>query len=156
MKKLMLIRHAKASQNSDYKDFERPLKSSGREDAVIMAERLNTRNIIPQVIVSSPALRAESTANIFAEHLILPKPQTDMLIYDAKRGDVLKVINNFPNEYDFIALAGHNPDMSQTIYDMTGQHKDVPTCTVALIEFDIDDWKLVSSNTGTLAYYDEP
>ena len=156
MKKLLLIRHAKASHDNVYRDFERPLTPSGLRDATTMAERLHAQNIIPQAIISSPALRAETTANVLSEHLGLPKAHTDMLIYDAKKGDLLKVINGFSAQYDFIALAGHNPDISDTLTYLTGEIKDVPPGTVAVISFEIDDWKMMSKGIGDLIHYDTP
>lgn len=156
MKRLLLIRHAKAVHNNGLKDFERPLKSSGLQDAAIMAMRLKERALIPQIIVSSPALRTLSTADIFSEHLSLPGPLTDKEIYNAGEGTLLNVVNSLPDEYDFIALVGHNPGMNQLLYCYTGESRDVATCAVALIDFDADDWGSVRRDTGDLIYYDEP
>ena len=156
MKKLLLIRHAKAEQDNYDNDFERALTHSGLHDAAVMAQRLYAEHIIPQFIVTSPALRAESTANIFAQHLSLPQPQTDMLIYEAKKGDLMKVINGLPDKYEFVALAGHNPDISRAIITLTGEGREVPTCAVALVLFELDSWAEVSDNLGTLLLYDEP
>jgi len=156
MKQLLLIRHAKATHHNDSNDFERPLTPSGLQDAAVMAQRLLEHNIIPQAIISSPALRAETTANIIAEHLSLHKLPTDMLIYEAKKDDLLKVISGLPDKYDFIALAGHNPDISDVIDRLTGEYKNMSTCAVALIEFHADNWQQISSGLGTLLFYDEP
>jgi phosphohistidine phosphatase len=156
MKQLLLIRHAKATHHNDKNDFERALTPSGVEDATVMAQRLLAQNIIPQVIISSPALRAETTANIFAEHLSLHKLPTEIRIYEAKKDELLKVIAGLPDKYEFIALAGHNPDISDAIDRLTGEYKNVSTCAVALIEFHADNWQEVTAGTGTLLFYDEP
>ena len=156
MKKLLLIRHAKAAHTHGITDFERPLKESGIEDATMMAQRLHENDIIPQLIISSPALRTLTTANIFSEHFAIHAVETDEHIYEASEGALLQIIDKFPEERDFIALVGHNPGMSEILNYLTGESKDIPTCGVAFINFEVDKWKEVSLNNGNLLYYDEP
>jgi phosphohistidine phosphatase len=156
MKKLLLVRHAKAAHEDSVKDFERPLKTSGVQDATIMAQRLHSHGIIPQHIVSSPALRTISTANIIAEHLGTYAIETNEQIYDSGEGVLFKIITQFSDEHDFVALVGHNPGISEVLYYLTGKVKDVATGTVALIDFEIDTWSEVSGKAGNLFYYDEP
>jgi phosphohistidine phosphatase len=156
MKKLLLIRHAKATHESSYADFERPLKQSGKDDAELMASIIKGQSIIPQIIISSPALRTLTTAKIFAKHLQLPKVDTDKKIYEAGEQSWIKVINDLPNKYDFIGLVGHNPGISQALYYLTGQIRDMPTCAVALITLDNEDWQSISEEDGHLSFFDSP
>jgi len=156
MKKLLLIRHAKATHETGYADFERPLKQSGLQDAADMASRLVAQSIIPQLVISSPALRTLTTANIFAEHLSLQQPHTDKKIYEADQGTLITVVNELPDDYDFIALVGHNPGISELFYYLTGQMKDMETCALALIEFAMAEWDDINNYSGKLIYYDSP
>jgi phosphohistidine phosphatase len=156
MKNLLLIRHAKATHESGYVDFDRPLKQSGMQDALFMANVLKRQASIPEIIVTSPALRTLTTAQIFAEHLHLPPADTDKRIYEANELTLVNVINNLPNEYNFIGLVGHNPGISQLLHYFTGQIRDVPTCAIALISFDNDDWRSISTEDGHLTFYDSP
>jgi phosphohistidine phosphatase len=156
MKKLLLIRHAKAEKETSVKDINRPLKYIGIQDARFMAERLKENSIIPQHIITSPALRTKTTAEIFAEYLLLQDPEINKAIYEASQQTLLRVINQLPNQHNFIALVGHNPGISQILYYLTGEGREVHTSTVALIEFEIDDWKAVSSDMGSLVYYSSP
>lgn len=156
MKKLLLIRHAKATHENNYIDFERPLKQSGIKDAALMAKRLQAQNIIPQAIISSPALRTITTANVLSEHLCLPAPQPNEHIYEATDTTLLNIIDQFPDSQDFIALVGHNPGISHILYNLTGKIKDVKPGGIAFINFDIEEWKDVGMNNGNLLYYDEP
>ena len=156
MKKLLLIRHAKATHETGYIDFERPLQERGLQDAAIMAARLKEKNIIPQMLVASPALRTLSTANVFSQHLAIPQLQTNKDIYEATALALTKVINTLPDEHDFIALVGHNPGMSDLLYYLTRQLHDVPTCAMMLIEFDVDSWMEIIEDAGKLVYYDYP
>ncbi|ASU33780.1 SixA phosphatase family protein [Mucilaginibacter xinganensis] len=156
MKKLLLIRHAKAEKDTAGKDFDRPLKYIGMQDAGFMADRIKEHAIVPELIISSPALRAKTTAEIFADHLDLAAPQKNKSIYEAGEKALLKVINEFPDQHDFVALVGHNPGIAQILYYLTGEAKEVHTCTVAIVEFDIDNWAMVSRDLGKLVYYSSP
>jgi phosphohistidine phosphatase len=156
MKKLLLIRHAKAEQETKRPDFERALTEKGIKDATLMAQRLVAEGIKPQLIIASPALRTHTTANIFSEHLLSHEVETDKKIYDANENTLLHIINTLPDERDFVAIVGHNPGISQILYYLTGKIKDVPTCAVALIEFDETEWKALSMEMGELSYYSEP
>jgi phosphohistidine phosphatase len=156
MKRLLLIRHAKAEHENKYSDFERPLTEKGMEDATIMAQRLVAGDIKPALIIASPALRTHTTANIFSEHLLSHEIETDKRIYDASENALLHIINHLPEDRDFVAIVGHNPGISQILYYLTGKIKDVPTCAVALIEFDEEEWRALSMEMGELTYYDEP
>ncbi|RFZ85543.1 histidine phosphatase family protein [Mucilaginibacter terrenus] len=156
MKKLLLIRHAKATHESGYTDFERPLTEKGVNGATTMAQHLQEKGIVPQLLVTSPALRTHTTANIFTEILKLNPATIIKEIYEAGDRTLLRLINGLPDEHDFIALVGHNPAVEQMLYTLSGAIKDVPPGTVALIEFDAESWQEVDENTGKLTYYDNP
>ncbi|MBK0380876.1 SixA phosphatase family protein [Mucilaginibacter segetis] len=156
MKKLLLIRHAKATHESGYIDFERPLTPEDLQEAEVMASRLRAEGIFPDILVSSPALRTLSTANIFTQIMQLPKANTDKRIYDASENTLMEVVSELPDNYSFIGLVGHNPGFSQIFYLLCNCIKDTPTCTVAVIEFDADSWNDVEPYTGKLIYYDTP
>jgi phosphohistidine phosphatase len=156
MKKLLLIRHAKATHESGYVDFERPLTDKGFEQAELMATRLQAENIQPQTLVASPSLRTLSTANVFSQILGLKQAITYKEIYDASESALLKVIYELPNDKDFIALVGHNPSVSQVLYYLSGAIKEVPPCSVALIEFELDTWAEIYEQTGKLTFYSTP
>jgi phosphohistidine phosphatase len=156
MKKLLLVRHAKAEKDAAGNDFDRPLKYIGMQDAGFMADRLKERLLVPELIVTSPALRTLTTAEIFADHLGLPDPATNKAIYEASEKTLLRVINELPNEKDFVALVGHNPGIAYILQYLTGETREVHTSTVALIDFEIDDWASVSNGIGKLVYYSSP
>ena len=156
MKKLLLIRHAKATHESGFADFERPLTDKGFQQAEIMANRLQVNNLKPQLLVASPALRTLSTANVFSQVLGLQQAHTDKAIYDASESTLLKVIDNLQQDKDFIALVGHNPGIAQVLYYLSGAIKEVPPCAVALIEFELDTWAEIFEQTGKLTFYDTP
>ena len=70
MRSLTIVRHAKSSwKDRGLSDRERPLNKRGERDAPIMAKRVAETGIRPSQIISSPAVRAWTTAKIFAREL---------------------------------------------------------------------------------------
>lgn len=161
MKQLLIVRHAKSDRNDPkLKDFDRPLNERGHKNATEMAKRLTKQDIMPQELVSSPALRALSTAKHFADTLGInhSKIVPVMDIYEASASTLLKVINNLNDNSDFTALFGHNPGLSEIamlLSDNAGLD-NLPTTGMALIEFPFEKWSLVSYGTGKLLLYDFP
>jgi phosphohistidine phosphatase len=156
MKKLLLVRHAKAEKDTGGRDFDRPLKYIGMQDAGFMADRLRDNSIIPELIITSPAMRTLTTAEIFADHLRLPAPGTNKLIYEGSEKTLLKIINDFPDECNFIALVGHNPGIAYILQYLTGETREVHTSCVSVIDFDLDTWGAVSKGLGKLVYFSWP
>src|SRR5438128_760349 len=94
MRLLTLVRHAKSSwDHAGLSDFERPLNDRGRRDAPLMAQRLMRLPPRPDLLLSSPATRALTTARLFAETLAIPveKIGVDSRIYDAAPETLLRV-----------------------------------------------------------------
>jgi phosphohistidine phosphatase len=157
MKKLLLIRHAEAESNAANGDFERSLSAKGKTDVTQLAQRLKIENLLPQHIVSSPALRTTQTANILVQELQLPQPQFKPDIYEASEKTLLQAVNRLPDSADFAALIGHNPGLSYLLLKLTGKVRDVPPCTSVVVVFeDADYWQEVSHDSGVITYYSTP
>lgn len=158
MKQLLLIRHAQAAHPMNVSDFDRPLTAKGLHDATELAKRLKAMKIKPELVVSSTALRAFTTATIVAEQLGLSdhmehKPE----IYEAKTKTLLQVINTLPDQYDLIALTGHNPGFSDIATYLTGKYVDLSTSGAILIGFDeISSWAEITKENGQMYWLYEP
>jgi phosphohistidine phosphatase len=151
MRTLFLLRHAKSSwDNGSVPDFERPLNSRGRAAAETMAAVLRERNINPDLILSSPALRAKETIEIIIKSAQLQSvPQFDQRIYEATAGRLLEVVSEIDNETQTALLVGHNPGFEQLVTALTGQTESMPTAALAKITFDISNWTGINAG-GTL------
>ena len=156
MKKLALIRHAKAEKDISKGDLNRPLKYTGILDARFMAEKMKDLKFIPELLVTSHALRTKTTAEIFADTLSLPDPNIIEEIYNAGVSDLLKVINELPDKHDFIGIIGHNPGIAQLIDYLAAELKEVHTSTIAIIEFEADSWEEITQDSGIITYYSSP
>jgi len=159
-KQLLIVRHAKAEE-ADFKksDFKRALSPRGEKNAQEMAKRLKIKNLIPQKLYSSPALRAISTARYFADGLGIAQSEIieDPEIYDALTHELLECISRMDEHADFVALFGHNPSITDLVNKLCGANIfNIPTCGLALIEFPFDSWKMLSDGTGELMLYDYP
>ena len=159
MKQLIIVRHAKSDWgNPDLRDFDRPLNKRGKINAPEMAHRLVKKQIKPQLMVSSPALRAITTAKFFADTWQMPLAEIleEPKIYEANVDTLLKVINNFDNTYDQIAMFGHNPGLTDLVNYLDGHIYEMPTCSVAILEFPFEDWAMISEGTAKVVLFDYP
>ncbi len=159
-KQLLVIRHAKAEE-ADFKkpDFKRALSHRGEKNAQEMAKRLKTKDLQPQILYSSPALRAISTARFFADELGISQSEIiqDQEIYEALTDTLLHCINQLDDQADFVALFGHNPAITDLVNKFCGADiYNIPTCGIALIQFPFDSWNMLSVGTGELMLYDYP
>src|SRR5690606_3665424 len=121
MKTLLLIRHAKSSWNDpDQDDFDRPLNKRGKQNAPEMAGRLLHKGMVPELIVSSPAKRARTTAKIMAREWKYPKEAIllEEELYLCYASTFLKVITKIDDDFDVVAIFAHNagiPDVANSL-----------------------------------------
>ncbi len=148
MKTLFLIRHAKSSwDNAALPDKERPLNDRGRRDAPKMGERLAKRDVKPDLILSSPAVRALSTAEIIAEKLNYRRKDIVVTerLYAAEVDDLLDVIRQLGDELKCVMLFGHNPEFTELAHRLSGEIAHMPTCAIAEFTFDAKSWSGIDS-----------
>ena len=147
MKTLFLVRHAKSSRDDPaLPDKERPLNDRGMRDAPRMGERLAKQDVKPDLIVSSPALRALATAEIIAKKLDYKVKDivVDERLYAAAPDDLLEVIHELGDKPKRVMLFGHNPELAELAHRLSTKITDMPTCAVAGFSFDTKSW----SNVG--------
>lgn len=151
---LVMVRHAKSLHDSYVDlDMERHLSARGYSDAAEAARWCKTKKLIPSLLVSSPAVRAFSTAIIFANRYGYP-PSDIVLngsVYEAGTRQLVYVIREFPAEHKCIFMFGHNPGFEETISLLTGKPiSHFPTSGVARIQFDRLQWPEVEPGIGML------
>jgi len=154
MKTLFVIRHAKSSWDfPELRDSERPLNGRGRKDAPMMAKIIHTQNIKIDKIVSSPALRALTTAIHFSKQFEIPKEsiKIEPEIYEAYSATILRLIQAFENEWDTVFIFGHNPAFTDVLNYFTSNYiGNLPTCGIGKITANVDTWKDFSPDSGKL------
>jgi phosphohistidine phosphatase len=152
MKTLFLVRHAKSSRDDPtLADRDRPLDDRGERDAPKMGERLARRDIKPELILSSPARRALTTAQIMAKKLDYKDR-----IYASSAKALLEVIHGLDDKLKCVMLVGHNPEMSELANRLSREIADMATCAVAEFEFDIKSWTRIGKMPPDKVRLDEP
>jgi phosphohistidine phosphatase len=158
-KRLFLIRHGKANHPlQGASDFTRTLAESGEIDVRKMAEKLKLKDLVADALVSSPAVRALSTATAFADVWKSPVAiETEPHIYEAEVRTLLRVVNNLDNEYHSAAIFGHNPGITELANYLSSVNvPNIPTAGVVIIDFPIEDWKYLTYESGTILLFDFP
>lgn len=158
MKTLILVRHAKSSwDDSSLADHDRPLNKRGQRDAPRMGKRLAKRDAQPQLIISSPAVRALTTAKRIAAELDYDPAdiQIDEEIYGAGTRELFEMIRTLDDRFDRIMVVGHNPALTDLVNLLAGTDiLNVPTCGVAVISNPVNTWQDFELGTGELQAFD--
>jgi phosphohistidine phosphatase len=159
MKTLFLVRHAKSSRDDPtLPDRDRPLDDRGRRDAPKMGKRLARRDMKPDLLVSSPALRALTTAQLIAEEIGFKRKDivVDDRLYASSPDALLAVIRALDNKLDRVMLFGHNPEFSDLAHRLSSKIVDMPTSAVAEYHFDTKAWSDVGEVDPVKAILDSP
>jgi phosphohistidine phosphatase len=159
MKTLYLLRHAKSSWDDPaIADFDRPLNSRGKNDAPAMGKEMLKRKWIPNVILSSSAKRAASTAKRIADEIEYNRKDIEHIdsIYESHYSAYVTEINKLKDKHESVLIVGHNPGISRLTYYLTGESVEFPTCALAKIDFDTDSWEEISFDTGFLREFITP
>lgn len=155
MKRLFLLRHAKAGFGTS--DQARPLDSRGKADALWMGKHLKKHNLVPDHILCSSAARTRETLDLVqqSEETGCPAVWRDDF-YLASADHMAQKIRDLEQHINAPMIIGHNPGIAllchTLLHDPAGKGIGInfPTCSMAILEFDIEDWSALESNTGQL------
>ena len=159
MRTLILIRHGKSSWAEPAgPDRERELDARGQRDAPAMGRRLAKRGVKPDLIISSPARRALSTARLIAAELNARHRRitVDERLYAATPLDLLAVVQGLDAHLHCVMLIGHNPGLSEFAHALSDEVAELPTCGVAAMEFDVKSWPEIDRATLASVDLDRP
>lgn len=160
MKTVYLIRHAKSSwKDMSLRDIDRPLNKRGKRDAPFMGQLLKRQEVQPDILLSSPANRAFTTACHFAKAFGMEKAaiQVEERIYEAWTKDILAIIQEQSSDRQTLFLFGHNPTFTSVANLFTTDYIDnVPTCGIVKIEAAVKKWKDFTERTGKVISFQFP
>ncbi|MBT9393237.1 histidine phosphatase family protein [Hymenobacter sp. NST-14] len=160
MKTLYLMRHAKSSWSFEgLNDQQRPLNDRGRDDAPLMGRALAERELTLDLIVSSPAVRALSTAALVAKELGHTPEQLRVVeeIYEATVPDLLAVVQQLPDTAGAVLLVGHNNTLTEFANLLSpSEIPPMPTASIACLKFATDQWAAVSQANAEYYFFDKP
>ncbi|MES2593320.1 MAG: histidine phosphatase family protein [Bacteroidota bacterium] len=162
MKTLYLVRHAKSDwNNGNLPDIDRPLNTRGYRDAHAMSNLMKEKKVIPDVIISSPAIRAISTALIFCRNLGLDPAKIIIYpdLYETSVKQYLECVSQIDNRFNSAMLFAHNPTITSFANSLTKAFTDgFPTCGIAGIKQAGADsgWGNFNAAPGELLWHDFP
>ena len=118
-----------------------------------MGELLREINLVPDVIISSDAVRARLTAEAVAERArYRGKILLDGHLYLARPVDIVNALRSIPDpDAERVMVVGHNPGLEELVMQLTSEPQDLPTATLAQIALGLERWdELTLSTPGTL------
>ena len=160
MKRLILVRHAKSGWNDGIKsDFDRTLTKQGNIDASEMATLIKHSVTKLDKIISSPAVRAISTAQYFANSFDVDFSdiQIDTGLYEKGVSHIKRIIASQNDSLECIMLVGHNPVLTSLTTNLTAD--EIPAleaCSVVCIDFSISQWSEIEKTNGKLIFIEAP
>lgn len=166
-KRLILLRHAKSAwEDQDSADFDRPLSSRGRKAAPAIGAYLARAGYLPDLALCSSARRAAETLDlVIAGWPKQPVARKQKSLYLAMPREMLKRVQSAGNEISCVMLVGHNPGIADLAAWLCHEgdaalraalSRKFPTGAVAVIDFDVEDWREVDADTGRLAAFITP
>lgn len=140
------MRHAKSSwADESMDDFDRPLNKRGERDAPKIGRKLYDEQCVPDLIVSSKAVRADSTARLVADASeYKTRIQLRDSFYHGSPADYLRELTLIPASRSRVMVVGHNPGLERLIEHLTGHFEVMPTAAVAFIQCPITDWETLN------------
>ncbi len=149
MKTLLIMRHAKSSwKDKDLKDRKRPLSKRGKRNAPQMGELIKEKELVPQIILSSDAVRAHQTVELLTGTSgFSGKVQYDDDLYMAEADEYLDSLRKVSDDFERVMIVGHNPGLESLLPLLTGRVESLPTAAVAHLTLPIDHWKELSKKT---------
>jgi phosphohistidine phosphatase len=157
MKRVIIVRHAKAVPYGYDDDFTRDLTDRGVNDAQRVGKELKKMGITPDTMISSTANRAIQTALIFAENLDFNKKrivEIENIYHGLTTSEFLRMIKELPDNVQTAFFFGHNPGFHYFVNNLLEYFRDeMPTCSTVAIDFNVDSWKKVAARTGKKAFH---
>lgn len=160
MKTLYIIRHGKSDWNDPtLNDFERPLNKRGTENAPFMGKLLAHNNIHPDLIVSSPAVRAKMTAKEIAKKVGYDTKEIvyDEGLYMADANTIEEILKQISSSKKTVFLIGHNPGITLFADYVSGYEIDnIPTCGIVCVTLSNNGWKSLGKSTAKFVSFEYP
>jgi phosphohistidine phosphatase len=150
MKTLLVMRHAKSSwREANIADHDRPLNKRGKRDAPRMGQLMREESLMPDLILTSSAKRALSTAKLAAE---VVGYEGEILVsrdlYAAGPDEIIELLCELPEVCNTVLIVGHNPGFEELVDTLTDEAPGMPTAALACIELDIDEWEAVGKEAS--------
>ncbi|MEX0863698.1 MAG: histidine phosphatase family protein [Acidimicrobiia bacterium] len=158
LKTLLVMRHAKSDWNAEFGvDHDRPLNRRGVASARQMGRLITELRLVPDLVISSTAVRARSTAQLAMKAGKWDsRLQLEPGFYGSGSTSVIMLAAALGGAADRMMIVGHQPTWGMVIHDLTGDSIEVKTATLVVIELPIDVWPQLPDATGTVTAVHHP
>ena len=158
MRSIIIFRHGKSDWDAIYdRDHDRPLSKRGIKASKKMGQYLNKIHEIPEIVISSPAIRTKNTAKLAIEHgNWSSKFFIEAKIYGGTSDTLLNIIHSTEDKYGSICLVGHEPTCSSFISLCTYHSQRFTTASMAKINFKTNSWDKIEYGKGILEWIKAP
>lgn len=166
MRRLILLRHAKAVPHGVVPDFDRSLTDQGREDARRMGAYLAQENLFPDLAAISSAKRTRETYDLVSQDWAhRPPVRQEPRIYEATASMLLSLMRQTPDHVTTLISVGHNPGFAELAVQLVGygdryafarMTQKFPTCSLVVLDFDVASWSDVEPKSGRLDRFITP
>jgi phosphohistidine phosphatase len=136
------MRHAKSGWDEEgVADHDRALNARGERAAPAMGQLLVDKGLIPDLVISSTALRARTTALAVVEACgWQPELRLTRKLYMAEPDQILAVVKHLPDDVTRVLLVGHNPGTEDLVSDLALVRQAMPTAAIARFDLSIRRW----------------
>lgn len=150
-KVLLILRHAKSSwKNKKLNDLNRPLNKRGRNEAVKMGEYLKSMDLMPDMIITSSALRARETATLLCRQSGYDGiVEVNFSLHEGDTTSYIQAITTSHEDKNKLLIVGHNPTLEQLLSLLTNKTVSLPTCTLVQIKLNVARWNIVIYHYGS-------
>ena len=169
MKRLLLLRHAKAAQDTGGGDHSRALTDRGRKDAARMGHAMDIRGYVPDIALCSTSQRTKQTWELLSPELAKPVAVIFRKeLYLASPRQILEQVQQTEDGVRSLLVIGHNPAIEECAFRLARRpasksesHKledmreKFPTCALAVLDFDAEAWSDVTGG-GILLEFIRP
>jgi phosphohistidine phosphatase len=155
MKTIIFGRHAKSSwKDFSLRDHDRPLNKRGYKDAKIIGQKLKEKGIIPDLLLTSSALRTLQTSELFLNYFNSTDIIVEEELYLAPVSTFIKIANKIDNKIETVMMIAHNPGITELANEFSNSYiPNIPTSGVFKVDFNISHWKDLNTFNGKVNFY---
>jgi phosphohistidine phosphatase len=165
MRRLLLLRHAKTERaEPSERDRDRKLTTRGRADAIVIGSYIARLGLVPDLVLVSPATRAEETWALVAPAFApAPRVVKDERIYTGRKS-LISIIRETHDAHALL-IVGHNPGLHDIAVRLINSgnvearervNEKLPTSGLVVIDFPFDDWSRLNTKAGRLERFVSP
>jgi phosphohistidine phosphatase len=156
MKRVVIVRHAKSVPYGYDDDFHRDLTEKGINDAGKISLKLKSLDILPDLVIASPATRTMRTATIYCNNLGFDNAliRKEEIFYEGLvTQDFIDILQALSEEVKTVFVFGHNPAVYYLAYNLLKYfNSDMPTCSTVVLDFPVEKWSEVSARGAQLTF----